>query len=117
MKKGLRLSPTTCALPPARSSNLRPVRLFYAEGRKLKIDQVDLSASPIEYWRICPDCTHIAPDLSETTEKPCPSCGSAMWTDKGSRRPMIRLKQVLAVSQERSARIGDDGDDRDKKFL
>jgi DEAD/DEAH box helicase domain-containing protein len=94
-----------------------PSALFYAEGRKLKIDQVDLSASPIEYWRICPDCTHISPDANETTEKPCPSCGSAMWTDKGSRRPMIRLKQVLAVSQERSARIGDDGDDRERRFF
>ncbi len=94
-----------------------PSALFYAEGRKLKIDQVDLSASPIEYWRICSDCTHISPDANETTEKPCPSCGSAMWADKGSRRPMIRLKQVLAVSQERSARIGDDGDDRERRFF
>jgi DEAD/DEAH box helicase domain-containing protein len=93
-----------------------PRALFYAEGRKLKIEQIDLSASPIEHWRICPDCTHIAFDSNETTEQPCPSCGSAMWSDKGSRRPMIRLKQVLAVSQERSARI-DDSDDRERRFF
>ena len=94
-----------------------PSAMFYAEGRKLKIDQVDLSASPIEHWRICPDCTHISLALSDMTDTPCPSCGSIMWSDKGSRRPMIRLKQVLAVAQERNARIGDDGDDRDRKYF
>jgi hypothetical protein len=30
---------------------------------------------------------------------------------------MIRLKQVLAVAQERNTRIGDDGDDRDRKYF
>jgi DEAD/DEAH box helicase domain-containing protein len=94
-----------------------PSSSFYAEGRKLKIDQVDLSASPIDHWRICPDCTHIAVAVGEMTDTPCPSCGSVMWSDKGSRRPMIRLKQVLAVAQERNTRIGDDGDDRDRKYF
>ena len=98
-------------------SDFAPNAVFYAEGRKLKIDQVDLSASPIEYWRTCPECTHIALDQVGTTESPCPSCASPMWADTGSRRPMIRLKQVLAVGSERKSRIGDDADERDRHFF
>lgn len=94
-----------------------PNNLFYADSRKLKIDQVDLSASPIEHWRVCPDCTHIALAQAETTDVGCPSCGSAMWADKGARRPMIRLKQVYAVGTERNSRIGDDGDERETRYF
>ena len=94
-----------------------PSAVFYADGKKLKIDQIDLSASPIEHWRVCPDCTHMAVAEAFTTEAPCPSCGSAMWADIGSQRPMIRLKQVLAVGSERGSRIGDDADERDRHFF
>jgi DEAD/DEAH box helicase domain-containing protein len=94
-----------------------PNNLFYADSRKLKIDQVDLSASPIEFWRVCPDCTHIALAQAETTESGCPSCGSNMWADKGARRPMIRLKQVYAIGNERRSRIGDDGDERETRYF
>lgn len=56
-----------------------PSSSFYAEGRKLKINQVDLSASPIDHWRICPDCTHIAVAVGEMTDTlvppVAPSCG------------------------------------------
>lgn len=94
-----------------------PSALFYADSRKLKIDQVDLSASPIEHWRVCPDCTHMALAPAETTTEGCPSCGSMMWADMGSRRPMIRLKQVFAVGTDRNTRIGDDGDDRETRYF
>ncbi|MBB3020411.1 DEAD/DEAH box helicase domain-containing protein [Microvirga lupini] len=94
-----------------------PSALFYADSRKLKIDQIDLSASPIEHWRVCPDCTHMALAQAETTEEGCPCCGSKMWADKGARRPMIRLKQVYAVGNDRNTRIGDDGDERETRYF
>ncbi|QRM36035.1 DEAD/DEAH box helicase [Microvirga sp. VF16] len=94
-----------------------PSALFYADSRKLKIDQIDLSASPIEYWRVCPDCTHMALAQAETTEDGCPCCGSKMWADKGARRPMIRLRQVYAVGNDRNTRIGDDGDERETRYF
>jgi DEAD/DEAH box helicase domain-containing protein len=82
-----------------------PGASFYVQGRKLKVDQIDLSASPIEYWRVCPDCIHTERAETETTEACCPSCGSEMWSDRGARRPMVRLRQVLATGSDRSTRI------------
>ncbi|WP_038378470.1 DEAD/DEAH box helicase [Bradyrhizobium elkanii] len=104
-------------LRPAASalSEFAPGASFYTQGRKLKIDQIDLTASPIEYWRVCPECIHIEKSEFESTESACPACGCAMWADRDSRRPMIRLKQVLAVGSDRSTRIPEDGDDRDRK--
>jgi DEAD/DEAH box helicase domain-containing protein len=98
-------------------SEFAPGSRFYTQGRKFKIDQIDLSASPVEYWRVCPECIHIERAAVEKTESGCPACGSAMWADKGSRRPMIRLKQVLATGTDRSTKIADDGDDRERKFF
>ncbi|MHC2581233.1 hypothetical protein ACVI1J_006652 [Bradyrhizobium diazoefficiens] len=104
-------------LRPAASalSEFAPGASFYTQGRKLKIDQIDLTASPIEYWRVCPECIHIEKSEIESTESACPACGCAMWADRDSRRPMIRLKQVMAVGSDRSTRIPEDGDDRDRK--
>ena len=96
-------------------SEFAPGASFYVQGRKLKINQIDLSASPIENWRVCPDCTHIERAETETTEPFCPSCRSPMWADRGSRRAMVRLRQVLAVGTDRSSRIPEDGDDRERK--
>ena len=96
-------------------SEFAPGASFYVQGRKLKINQIDLSASPIENWRVCPDCMHIERAETETTEPCCPSCGSQMWADRGSRRAMVRLRQVLAVGTDRSSRIPEDGDDRERK--
>ncbi len=106
------LRPAAAAL-----AEFAPSSAFYVEGKKLKVDQIDLSASPIQHWRVCPDCTHMELAEIEKTEAPCPCCGSEMWADVGSRRPMIRLKQVFAVGTERGARIGDDADDRDRRFF
>jgi DEAD/DEAH box helicase domain-containing protein len=98
-------------------SEFAPGAKFYTQGRKLKIDQIDLSASPIENWRVCPECIHIEMAGVGNTDSACPSCGSAMWADNGSKRPMIRLKQVLATGSDRATRIADDGDERDRNYF
>jgi DEAD/DEAH box helicase domain-containing protein len=95
-------------------SEFAPGANFYVQGRKLKIDHIDLNASPIEYWRICPDCIHIERDETEATDSHCPVCGSEMWEDRGSRTPMVHLRQVLATGTDRSTRIPEDGDDRER---
>lgn len=98
-------------------SDFAPNAVFYAQGRKLRIDQVDLAVSPVETWRVCPECTHMELDQVGVTETPCPCCSSPMWADTGSRTPMIRLKQVVAVGSERKSRIGDDADERARHFF
>jgi len=45
---------------PAASAiqELAPANNFYAEGRKVRIDQVDMTVSEIETWRFCNNCSH-----------------------------------------------------------
>ena len=38
---------------------LAPANHFYAEGRKLEIDQVNLQVSQIQAWRFCIDCSYL----------------------------------------------------------
>ena len=38
---------------------LAPANHFYAEGRKLEVDQVNLQVSQIEPWRFCSDCSYL----------------------------------------------------------
>jgi DEAD/DEAH box helicase domain-containing protein len=38
---------------------LAPANHFYAEGRKLQVDQVNLQVSQIEAWRFCTDCSYL----------------------------------------------------------
>ena len=51
------------------------------------------------------------------TEKPCPSCGSDNWRDNSQKRDFIRLRQVIAETDARQARIGDDSDEREIHFF
>jgi DEAD/DEAH box helicase domain-containing protein len=39
-------------------AELAPTNTFYAESRKVKIDQVDMTVSEIETWRFCNSCSH-----------------------------------------------------------
>jgi DEAD/DEAH box helicase domain-containing protein len=50
---------------------LAPANNFYAEGRKLEIDQVNLQMSQIQPWRFCIDCSYL--DLEGRSE-PRASC-------------------------------------------
>lgn len=97
---------------------LVPAGTFYAEGRRVKIDQIDLNLSPIEDWRFCRNCTYAVPSLDDTAkQKTCPRCGDVMWSDAGRQRKMVRLRQVMATSPDRSSRIGDDRDERTPVFF
>jgi len=103
---------------PARSAieELAPANTFYAEGRKVKIDQVDMGVSEIETWRFCNKCSY-KEMLGTTNEKEaCPVCGSPMWADAGQKRLMLRMRQVFASTSDRQSRISDDSDDRDPMF-
>lgn len=95
---------------------LAPANRFYAEGRRVEIDQVDLSVSQPETWRFCNNCAH-AELLAGTDEhKACPRCGSPMWADGGQKRQMARMRQVFATTSDRLSRTGDDSDNREPAF-
>lgn len=96
-------------------SELAPESTFYAGGRKVSIQQVDLKLSPIEQWRFCPTCHYSALDLG-SHEAACPRCRNPMWADSGQSLQMVRMRQVMANTSDKDSRIGDDSDDREPVF-
>lgn len=97
-------------------AELAPANTFYAEGRKVKIDQVDMNVSEIEAWRFCNNCSHKELLGSEEDKEVCVKCGSPMWGDAGQKRLMLRMRQVFASTSDRKSRITDDSDDREPMF-
>ena len=96
---------------------LVPSSTFYAEGRKVKVDQIDVKLSQIEEWRFCRNCSYSVPNIDPTAkQKTCPRCGDTMWSDEGRKRKMVRLRQVMATTGDRKSRIGDDREDRSPSF-
>lgn len=93
-------------------SELAPDSVFYAGGRQVRIDQVDIQASKVESWRFCDQCDHAAPEVAGTMGASCPSCGSALWADSGRVLPLVRLRRVFAGASDRDSRVQDDRDDR-----
>lgn len=93
-------------------SELAPDATFYAGGRRVTIDRVDLQGSGVEPWRFCDLCDHAAPEVAGEMGNACPMCGSPVWADTGRVLPLVRLRQVFAGASDRDSRIGDDRDDR-----
>jgi DEAD/DEAH box helicase domain-containing protein len=103
---------------PASSAlaELAPANTFYAEARKVKIDQVDMAVSEIQNWRFCNNCSHRELTGAAEEKKACPNCGSPIWADTGQKRMMLRMRQVFASASDRESRISDDSDDREPVF-
>ncbi|MCA9687321.1 MAG: hypothetical protein KC457_34490, partial [Myxococcales bacterium] len=82
--------------PASAITELAPNAEFYAGGRKVRIDQVDIAATEIETWRFCDTCNHS--QRVDTGEDPpqCPVCGSSTWCDDAQRMRLLPLRQVFA---------------------
>lgn len=97
---------------------LVPSGVFYAEGRKVTIDQIDLKLSEPETWRFCRNCNYATQTFTpEAEQRTCPRCGDSMWDDRGRVRQMLRLRQVMATTSDRNSRFGDDSEDRNVSFF
>ncbi|OUC15160.1 MAG: RNA helicase [Alkalinema sp. CACIAM 70d] len=97
---------------------LVPNGVFYAQGRKVRIDQIDLKLSQPEDWRICRSCNYAVQNFEvEAHDKNCPRCGDGMWSDQGRVRRMLRLRQVMANTSDKDSRFGDDSEDRNTGFF
>lgn len=102
--------------PASAISELAPNAEFYAGGRKVRIDQVDITVSEIETWRFCDDCDHAARIDAGDDDEHCTRCGSD-WSDDGQKMRLLPLRQVFANSSDRDSRIVDDRDDRQPRFF
>ena len=97
-------------------SEFAPENEFYAGGRHVDIDRVDVRVSEIERWRLCRECPYGENVAGGDRHRACPRCGDAMWADRGQLREMLRLRMVYALSNDRRTRIMDERDDREPLF-
>jgi DEAD/DEAH box helicase domain-containing protein len=106
-------------LRPA-SSALRefaPFNTFYAEGRHLKVTDLDLgtperpSVSP---WRFCPVCDHAEPAGTSTAPPRCPRCATPGWDDAGQRHELVAFRVARSFTSQHESLTVDASDDREE---
>lgn len=94
-----------------------PASTFYAQGRKLTVDQVNVDLSKPEPWRFCAACSYMEKEGEHPLAPVCPHCDDPLWSDAGQRRSMLRMKQVLSSQSDRDSRSQDDSEDREPEFF
>lgn len=97
-------------------TELVPNSAFYAEGRKVTIDQVDVARDKPVKWRFCRSCSYAESEEVKTDSTNCPRCGDTMWSDAGRVQNMLRLTKVYARTLDSKSRVSDDADDRERHF-
>ena len=95
-------------------SEFAPGQFFYANGRQVQIDRIEMGKEDLTAWTFCPACSHVAHRIEGTEARTCPKCGDEMWSDSGSEHDVVQLKSVIAVDSEEKAAIRD-GDQRDQR--
>lgn len=104
---------------PAQSalSEFAPENVFYANQRRVEVDQINVSLSSLEMWRMCPTCQHMENlEIRADSHASCPRCGDPMWANISQRRQLLRFKQAIANSNDTEVRIDDSAEDREPKF-
>jgi DEAD/DEAH box helicase domain-containing protein len=95
---------------------LAPNNSFYADGRRVVIDKVDMRLSEPEAWRICDACPHMEREALAKEHLLCPRCGSNLWSDQGRKQELLRIRQVFANTPDWKSRIADERDEREPVF-
>ncbi|RDI98959.1 DUF1998 domain-containing protein [Dyella solisilvae] len=99
-------------------SEFAPENRFYANRRRVEIDQVNMDLAKAEQWRLCPACHHMENvDQTGDAHAACPRCGDAMWANVTQKRTLLRFRQAMANANDRYARIDDSSDDREPRFF
>ena len=104
---------------PAHSalSEFAPENIFYANQRRVEVDQINMELSTLETWRMCPTCHHMRNlEIHADADGACPKCGDAMWSNVSQKRQLLRFKQAIANSDDTKVRIDDSAEDREPKF-
>jgi len=97
-------------------SEFAPNNSFYVDGRKLTIDQVDLTSAQAAKWRLCPNCSHAQLEEAGKDTACCPRCGSPGWADNGQVRNMLKVQMVYSNTDYTKSLISDESDDRTNVF-
>lgn len=97
-------------------SEFAPANNFYVDGKKLQINQIDMTTAQRAKWRLCPNCSHAEENTHITNVAACPRCGSPAWADAGQVRTMLKVKMVYSNMPYDKAQINDESDDRSTAF-
>ena len=95
---------------------LAPANTFFADGRKVVIDTVNLELSEPVDWRFCNACDYATLEVTNTQSAACPKCGSTIWGDHAQKRGMLKLHQVEATTSDRDSRVDDASDSREPQL-
>ncbi len=106
---------------PASSAikELAPFNTFYADGRHVRVDEIDLGtkARPLtEKWRLCPACSHAEKEVeSGFAAQQCPRCDNPGWCDAGQERTLVRFVRSRSLANLLEASAVDQSDDREQE--
>ena len=107
---------------PASSAirELAPFNTFYADGRKVRIDEIDIGSKArplIETWRLCRECSYMRRELSDSTvEAACPRCGDTDWSDADQVRSLVHFRRSRSLATRLESSTVDDTDDREERY-
>lgn len=97
-------------------SEFAPNNSFYVDGKKLTIDQIDMSTAQTAPWRLCPSCSHAQIEEAGKNTACCPQCGSPAWADAGQVRNMLKVQLVYSNMDYSKSAINDESEDRTTVF-
>ncbi|MAU84682.1 MAG: helicase [Gordonia sp.] len=99
-------------------TELAPGAFFYAGGKRVEIDAMDIGPSTRPHWRptrLCPDCGW---GTTESASVPaCPRCHSGAVSDSGAVHDVLELRKVSAVHRLDDVLIDEDAEDRTRSFF
>ncbi|MGU3292509.1 DEAD/DEAH box helicase [Williamsia sp. M5A3_1d] len=99
-------------------TELAPGAFFYAGGKRVEIDAVDIGPSSRPHWlatRLCPDCGWGTTDSASVAS--CPRCHSAAVSDSGAVHDVLELRKVSAVHRLDDVLIDEEAEDRTRTFF
>lgn len=88
-------------------SEFAPGQFFYANGRQVQIERIEIGKDDLAGWTFCQSCSNVAPRHEGAESATCPKCGDEMWADTGSHHEVIQLKSVISIDSEDKAVIRD----------
>lgn len=100
-------------------TELAPGAFFYAGGKRVEIDAVDVGPASQPLWRrtrLCPSCGWGSTDVTANLPS-CPRCHNPAVTDSGAIHKVLALQKVSAVHRLDDVLIDDESDDRTRTFF
>ncbi|MFD0902095.1 DEAD/DEAH box helicase [Actinomadura sediminis] len=101
-------------------TELAPGNSFYIRGYRHVVSGLDIgteSRPSWEEWRVCPACGHVRTGVDAGSDiSACARCGDPAIGAVQNLHKVVRPTRVFAHDRRDEARIGDDSDERQRRF-